>query len=466
MWLLIIVLFLITFSSGQSVLWERSYDAGGTGDIACGVAVDYEQNVIVTGYKGSGTGNDSIITLKYNSRGDLIWARRFGAAKLTHGMAVAVDRKNDVVVAGYRQNGNSAFLIVKYDKNGVFKWSREYLHGTWDGACGVAIDNNYNIITTGWYYINDYWEPLTVKFDSSGNLIWAKTFPTGYASYTLRAKTDAFNNIYVAGFFYPIRPPGNCGFLTIKYDQNGNYRWDRTYTRLFQGGPEPFDGAYGLAVDKSNNPIVTGTLVFTNYDCVTIKYDSSGNRIWVRTYDSGDNNGGGGVTTDQFNNVIVVAANSATDVFKYNSGGTLLWQTSHTCYISMDVASDTLNDFYAVGDNGRDMYIVKFRGTGTGVGNEINSLLRHHNFSVSPNPSRGPISISFMLDQALLVNLRVHDGAGRVVAVIKEGPLNKGNWKFFWDGKDNQGRVLPSGVYYVTLESPGFRTYSKLILMR
>jgi hypothetical protein len=463
--LLIVCMLFISLAVSQTVLWERSYDAGGPGDIARGVAVDYEQNIVVTGYKGSGTGNDSVITLKYSPTGSLIWARRFGAGTLSQGTGVAVDNNNNVIVSGYRQDsGTSAFLLIKYDKNGTFLWSREYIHGYWDGACGVATDNNDNIIATGWYTTGSYWEPLTVKYDFSGNFIWARTFSTGYQSYTLRTETDDTDNIYVAGFFYPVGT-GNCGFLTIKYNQAGTYLWDRTYTRFFPGGPEPWDGAYGLTVDKANNPIVTGTLLNANYDCVTIKYNPSGTQLWDETYDSGDNNGGGGVTADQLNNVIVVAANSATDLLKYDPSGTLTWQDSHTASISMDVATDNLNNFYAVGDNGSDMFIVKY-GIEPAIQEDVNSSLTSHDLMIMPNPSHGMASISFSLDKTSSVALKIYDRTGREVAVITEGILNKGNYSFRWNAKDAKNHILPNGVYYVLLKSEHRIIGNKLLLIR
>jgi len=455
---------LVSLAMGQTVIWERAFDAGGN-DMACGVAVDYEQNVLVAGYKGSGTGHDSVITLKYDPAGNLIWARRFGINTFSQGMAVAADKNNNVIVAGYRQNGTSAFLIIKYDKNGSFRWAKEYLHGTWDGACGVAVDNDNNIIATGWYSTGGYWDPLTVKFDSSGNFIWARTFPTGYASYTLRTKTDATNNIYAAGFFYPIRPPGNCGFLTIKYDQAGNYIWDRTYTRLFPGGPEPFDGAYGIAVDKNNNPVVTGALVYTSYDCVTIKYDPNGNRLWVRTYDSGDNNGGGGVTADRLDNVVVVAANNVTDILKYDPGGTLTWQGSHNFSISMDVAADTLNNFYAVGDNGTDMYIVKY-GVASKIQEKSNSLLVPDLLTIHPNPFQILTSISFTLKNTSSIVLKVYDQSGREVVVLAKTILSEGKHTLKWDGRDKKGQIVPAGIYYVIYKDGDAIVSRKLLLVR
>ncbi|NMC58226.1 MAG: hypothetical protein GYA51_02340, partial [Candidatus Methanofastidiosa archaeon] len=60
--------------------------------------------------------------------------------------------------------------------------------------------------------------------------------------------------------------------------------------------------AYGIATDSYNNVIVAGS---SNFDYYTIKYDSSGNQIWAKTYDRDTTDKLAGVATDSQNNVIV-----------------------------------------------------------------------------------------------------------------------------------------------------------------
>lgn len=71
-----------------------------------------------------------------------------------------------------------------------------------------------------------------------------------------------------------------------------------------------------------------------------------------------------------------------------------------------------------------------------------------------PSPFRARTSIAYALPAAGPVSLRVHDLAGRVVRILTDGPQAAGVHRVVWDGRDDQGRSLASGVYLYRLRSP------------
>ncbi|MBK7046936.1 MAG: hypothetical protein IPH48_10565 [bacterium] len=71
--------------------------------------------------------------------------------------------------------------------------------------------------------------------------------------------------------------------------------------------------------------------------------------------------------------------------------------------------------------------------------------------TASPNPFNPRTTIAFTLPQAGDTMLAVYDLAGRRVATLVEAPLPEGPTSLDWDGRDDAGRALPSGVYLVRL---------------
>jgi hypothetical protein len=67
---------------------------------------------------------------------------------------------------------------------------------------------------------------------------------------------------------------------------------------------------------------------------------------------------------------------------------------------------------------------------------------------------------------ARTVELRVLDVRGRVVRTLVEGELAPGNHERSWDGLDDGGRAVASGVYAVLLEVGGERRVRKLVVVR
>ena len=83
-----------------------------------------------------------------------------------------------------------------------------------------------------------------------------------------------------------------------------------------------------------------------------------------------------------------------------------------------------------------------------------------------PNPFNPRTTIPFVLDRAGAARLAIHDQAGRLVAVLADGPLAAGLHEFAWDGRDARGRALPSGAYLARLVTDGRVATGKLVLLR
>ena len=68
-----------------------------------------------------------------------------------------------------------------------------------------------------------------------------------------------------------------------------------------------------------------------------------------------------------------------------------------------------------------------------------------------PNPFNGRTLIGFELDRRQPVSLRVHNLTGQRVTTLAEGVYPEGAFVVSWDGRDDQGREVASGVYLCRL---------------
>jgi hypothetical protein len=74
--------------------------------------------------------------------------------------------------------------------------------------------------------------------------------------------------------------------------------------------------------------------------------------------------------------------------------------------------------------------------------------------SPTPNPFATLTRVRFTLPREGRVSLRVHDLQGRVVRTLAEGSLPSGLHALDWDGRDEGGRTLSNGLYFVRLAHP------------
>lgn len=84
--------------------------------------------------------------------------------------------------------------------------------------------------------------------------------------------------------------------------------------------------------------------------------------------------------------------------------------------------------------------------------------------TVYPNPSRGPFLIRYHLAQSPGAGLAVYNAQGRLVRRLSLKPGREGI--LLYDGKDGEGRSLPSGVYFLALTTPGGTRTQPFIRLR
>ena len=86
--------------------------------------------------------------------------------------------------------------------------------------------------------------------------------------------------------------------------------------------------------------------------------------------------------------------------------------------------------------------------------------------SAYPNPFNPHLTITFVLPADANGNLVVHDVSGRHVRVLKDGHFAQGKNEIVWNGKDDQGQGVASGVYFVRLVADEHQETKKVVLLR
>jgi photosystem II stability/assembly factor-like uncharacterized protein len=89
-----------------------------------------------------------------------------------------------------------------------------------------------------------------------------------------------------------------------------------------------------------------------------------------------------------------------------------------------------------------------------------------HILQVSPNPFSLKTEIQYSVTKKEFVSIRIFDVSGRLARTLVSELKNSGLHIVFWDGRDNTGKLLPSGVYFVRLETPNKSITKKIIKLK
>ncbi len=86
--------------------------------------------------------------------------------------------------------------------------------------------------------------------------------------------------------------------------------------------------------------------------------------------------------------------------------------------------------------------------------------------NAAPNPFNPSTSVTLELSRRARVSVDVHDVAGRHVRRLVAEDLSAGEHRIAWDGRDDRGSIVTSGVYYVVTSMEGGRAARKVILLK
>ena len=104
----------------------------------------------------------------------------------------------------------------------------------------------------------------------------------------------------------------------------------------------------------------------------------------------------------------------------------------------------------------------------TSVGEEVTSVIPsefalHQNF---PNPFNPETEIRFQLPTASHVVLKIFNNLGQEIRILADGRYEAGFQSISWDGKDNNGQPVASGIYLYQLKTGVFFQIKKMSLIR
>ena len=214
-------------------------------------------------------------------------------------------------MTGVSSNGtNGDYLTIKYNANtGNTIWIKRYngpANGDdWGMDCAVDGGGNLYVTGTSWNGTND--DYLTIKYSANtGDTIWIKRYngPANSFDESYSCVIDGSGNLYVTGFS---ASGATRDLLTIKYNSIGDTIWTRRY-ETYVDTAEMWNG--GCAVDGADNLYVTGQYFNgSDYDILTIKYTSAGATVWTKFYDSGDSECSTACFADNSGNLYVVGCN-------------------------------------------------------------------------------------------------------------------------------------------------------------
>ena len=81
-----------------------------------------------------------------------------------------------------------------------------------------------------------------------------------------------------------------------------------------------------------------------------------------------------------------------------------------------------------------------------------------------PNPFVGRVHFDLEMPRPAPIETRIYDVRGRRIRDLVDRTMPAGEYAIAWTGRDNRGLYVPSGVYFVKLETQAGTRSRKLVV--
>ncbi|MFG0285891.1 MAG: hypothetical protein ACF8R7_15855 [Phycisphaerales bacterium JB039] len=331
---------------------------------------------------------------------DQLWIEQFGTAGHDSVTAAAADATGGVYFAGYTSGalGGAHFgagdaWLERRSADGGRIWIRQIGTFYGDGAHAVAGDGAAGVFITG-ETAGDLGAPRAgeadvwvARYDESGGQRWLRQIGTPAYDTARAAAPDGSNGAFIGGYTRgALGGPslGDADAWLARYDGAGERLW------IVQLGSSAWDAVVAAAPDHAGGVYVTGSTLgqlggasFGSADVWLARYDTLGERLWIRQFGTSDNEGASFATPDDAGGAYIggyaesIVGETAW-LARYDADGNRLWIRQFGDSIGGDMyakgAEDGAGGVFVVGATdgvvggphvgGNDVWLSRFDGAG------------------------------------------------------------------------------------------------------
>lgn len=423
-------IFLVKADSGGILEWSRLYPCDGW-QCAYGLAETSDSGFIISGYTSS-QGSRDIRLIRTDRTGDTIWTKTIGDSLTEVGRSVILSQDGGFVIGGYsdsRGSGEDDFYMVRTDSLGDTLWTSVFGGTRSDmGRSILPMEDGFALAgATGSPELStnnqDYY---LLRTDRNGQKIWGKgygttsTLPFDWANHITRASDGGFLLVGESSYNIPLN------ICAVRTDSSGNMKWRKFF------GYASYDYGNGACAADSGGFMICGSSKSgtpLQNDLYIIRLDSLGSQKWSMLAGGAGNDWGSAICRATDGNYV---AGGYTNSYGTGSYDILLAKIGKA-------GPSGVQTGYPLPAPGKTM------------------------LKAFPNPFGTKASIEFQTPGSSRVDIGIYNVTGQKVCQLYDGPASGDRHNLQWNGLDQSGQHVSSGIYLCRLATEKSSLWLKLV---
>lgn len=264
--------------------WLKTYGSNGN-ESAYDIRQTYDGGYIISGTTyGFGVGAEFYV-VKTDSNGDTLWTRAYGSTNDETGFSVEQTLDSGFIFCGQTQISlyNKDIFFYKTDKSGNLQWSKTFGGINDDVSYSIkkTKDNNFIIIgatmSFGPELVGE--NLLLIKINNNGDTLWSKVYNCYQNQSGINLIETSDGGLILVSTIWGFGAGAQDIFI-LKTNSTGEVIWAKTYGTLFD------EYSSSILQTSDGGYIFTGSSDSTGpgIDIYTVRLNSFGDTLWTRVY--------------------------------------------------------------------------------------------------------------------------------------------------------------------------------------
>lgn len=381
-----------------------------------------------------------------------------------------------VYAADYREDADfeDQIEITKIKADGEVQWAHRYSGDSSAVVRGIEQTEAGGYIVTGYVLEGIRSKSFLLALDSQGDSLWMQTYsiPDKYVGgFDVCETVDG--EFLVAGLY------NFSELLVLKYNASGDFLWAEHFDE-FQAGQwnlEIVKTANGEFCIGANTALAGGITPI-----MLMRMQSNGDTLWTREYQEAGNLWLGGICPTVDNGVLLAGSYSNDEpvkvyLAKADDAGELEWSGKYYYVMGEpmplavregDNGAILVTGYTNIDHLGVETFLLKFEGIATGIDIDGGTVLPAQvSLSQSyPNPFNAGTTITYSLPNRAFVSIEIFNVLGQRVNSLVNAEQPIGKYSVNWDGTDETGNEVATGVYFYRLSIDNIAETKKMMLLK